>query len=193
MKPDTPATETQLAERAGTPFTHMIEIPAPAKQRTLCRKYSLQSLLHVQTPGITIPGLPPSLCPLCELVQESQPLVFDSIDHYYNERQDRRTSPEADYGSQWHDPSSIRSQYGNSFRVSYLQATGEIYACRNADSHGTSLLIVLGIHPPDVPNAKPGVYYSSLDNLIAGWPETSKTPQGLQWLRNKLAPTPALQ
>lgn len=193
MKPDTAATETQLAERAGTPFTHMVEVPTPDQQRTLCRKYSPQSFLHVPTPGITIPGLAPALCPLCELVQDSHPLVFDSIDHYYNQRPDRRTSPEADYGSRWHDPSSIRSQYGNPFRVSYVQATGEIYACRSANSTGTGLLIVLGIHQPDVPNTKAGVYYSSLDNLIAGWPETSRTPQGLRRLRNKLAASPALQ
>ena len=193
MTPSTPVRETQLAERTGTPFTHMIETPVPTQQRTLCRKYSPQSLLRVPTPGTTIPGLPPSLCPLCELVQESQPLVFDSLDHYYNDKKERRTSPEADYGSQWQDPSSIRGQYGNAFRVSYLQATGEVYASRNADSPGTSLLIVLGIHPPDVTNAKPGIYYSSLDNLLTGWPQTSRTPQGLQWIRNKLAATPAFQ
>ena len=185
--------ELQLAERQGTPFTHIMEQPSLTPQNTLCRRYKSPCFLPVKKAGITVPGLPPSLCPLCQLVQASLPMVFESIHHFYSNRQERRTSPEAGYGAHWHDPSSIRGQYGNTFRVAYIQATGELYTCRNTRHGDTGLLIVLGVHAPDVPTEPEGIYYSSLDTLLTGWPDTSHTPQGLQWLKDKLTPPPTFQ
>ena len=49
--------------------------------------------------------------------------TFSNIEDFYNDDPSRRTSPEADYGVHWK-----LDGWEGSFRVSYVQNTGEVYA-----------------------------------------------------------------
>ena len=111
-------------------------------------------------------------------------IIYSSLEQFYAANEARRRSPEADYGVWWHD--GVRCQF---WRVSYVQATGEVYARRH--QHGQ--VEVLGVVPPDpderrsngLPYGK--TYYRTLDRLLEGWAEHCGRPGGLAWVRDRLA------
>lgn len=117
-------------------------------------------------------------------MQDGQP-TYPSIEAFYSENEARRRSPEADFGCWWRDPSS----QGN-WRVSYVQATGEVYAVK---LRGGGEVRVLGIVPPDPderrPNGLPykGTYYRTLDRILEGWADHCGRRGSLEWVREKLA------
>ena len=88
----------------------------------------------------------------------------------------RFLSGEADYGVGW----KLRGWPG-SWRVSYVQSTGEVYAVNN----DVGRVMVLGIVPADT-RAKGEIYYHTLDRILDGWPERCGTPSGLSWVIARL-------
>lgn len=114
--------------------------------------------------------------------------TFERLQEWYDANEERRMSGEADYGVGWHD-----GERGQSYRVSYVRATGEIYAVGNRAP--VPPVEVLGIVPPDedeiaVTPGKHGVrlpYYRTLDTILDGWADAMLTG-GLDWVRRRLGP-----
>ena len=104
--------------------------------------------------------------------------VFRDIEDYYDRDPARRASGEADYGCHW-----ILDPGLNRWRVSYVQATGEIYA---VPSHGGGPLLILGTIPPDRLEFRQDVYYRTLDRALAGWSDYNNQAGGLEWVRMRL-------
>ena len=105
---------------------------------------------------------------------------YPNIEAFYSENEARLRSGEADYGVWWHD--GVGCEF---WRVSYVQATGEIYAVKYHACwcpHGQ--VEVLGIVEPD----PEGSYYQTLDRILEGWSEYCGRLKSLPWIREKLAP-----
>jgi hypothetical protein len=113
---------------------------------------------------------------------------YPSLKAFYDERPDeRRLSGEADYGVHWR----IGGQHWPTWRVSYIEKTGELYAlCQ----HGLDCpVVVLGVVPPDDPADDPGRaggrgrYYFTLDKILDGWADPDISGHDLAWIERKLA------
>ena len=100
---------------------------------------------------------------------------YPNIKAFYSENEARLRSGEADYGVWWHD--GIGAEF---WRVSYIQATGEVYAARHQDGP----VEVLGVVEPDTE----GSYYQTLDRILEGWSEYCGRLKSLPWIREKLTP-----
>ena len=116
---------------------------------------------------------------------------YASLETFYSENEARRQSPEADYGVWWMDDSKYEH-----WRVSYVQATGEVYAVKLP---GVGEVRVLGIVPPD-PDERTRAdlrrqltYYRTLDRILAGWVNHCGQPGGLAWIRERLAQATMLE
>ena len=103
---------------------------------------------------------------------------YPNIKTFYNENMARLRSGEADYGAWWHD--GVGAEF---WRVSYIQATGEVYAVRHQDGP----VEVLGVVPPDHLETDRGPYYRKLDRILDGWSEHCGKLNSLAWVRAKLA------
>ena len=113
------------------------------------------------------------------------PKLYPNIEAFYSENEARRRSPEADYGVWWHD--GVGTEF---WRVSYVQATGEVYAVNPWNGQ----VEVLGVVPPDLEEFTPGgnrtsrlTYYRTLDRILDGWAEHCGKRNSLAWVREKLA------
>jgi len=114
---------------------------------------------------------------------------YDSLEEFYSDPRDgigarRDRSPESDYGVHWR----LGGSRASSWRVSYVRATGEVYATRAMRGHDS--VLVLGVVPPDpvdesVPYDRRASYYRTLDDILAGWAETD---HDLGWVIGRLAP-----
>lgn len=103
---------------------------------------------------------------------------YTNLEAFYAQNEARRRSGEADYGVWWMEPERPRMYW----RVSYVAATGEVYALQFAGAGGQ--VEVLGVFPPDEgPN-----YYKGLDALLEGWADRCGQPGSLAWVKEKLAP-----
>ena len=104
----------------------------------------------------------------------TEPPHYPSVEAFYAADPRRRNSPEAYYGVWWREEGSA-----GPWRVSYIQATGEVYA---EERGGKGRVEVLGIIPPD--NLTPGaIYYRTLDHILHGWAYAGH----LSWVRERLA------
>ena len=115
--------------------------------------------------------------------------MFPDLRAFYSRDARRRSSGEADYGVHWR-----LNGWPAPWRVSYVQDTGEVYAVylgllqpeRMIVSHGP--VLALGTVEPD--HREPGrrdPYYRTLDAVLAGWPAHCGEPDGLLWVRDRLA------
>ena len=127
---------------------------------------------------------------------------FPSIEAFYDDRPERRTSGEADYGVHW----QVNGRPWPQWRVSYVQATGEVYAVER----GAGPVRVLGVVPPDDLEAcracreeraihdpdyqfpvdhpfQRGTYYRTLDKILDGWADPDVSGFDLAWIERKLA------
>jgi hypothetical protein len=96
--------------------------------------------------------------------------TFPNIEVFYDDDPRRRRSGESDYGVWWTDG----ARRWPNWRVSYIQATGEVYA-----KSVNGPVEILGVVPPD-----PGQhYYRTLDKLLEGWSEGGLD---LSWVRERL-------
>lgn len=112
--------------------------------------------------------------------------VYPTIEAFYSENEARRRSPEADFGCWWLD-----DRQPGCCQISYVKATGEVYAVH---IRGRAAVEVLGVVPPDPEEYTPGgnrisrlTYYRTLDRILKGWSEHCGTRGGLVWVRAKLA------
>lgn len=108
--------------------------------------------------------------------------TFTNIEDFYNDNPARRPSRECDYGL-WTDPARHR----DSFRISYVQATGEVYAARLAQpDHGPIQLLGLVLPDPS-PHPLRSNFHITLDRILDGWTNASVRHQGPQWVKDRLA------
>ena len=114
---------------------------------------------------------------------------YPSLEAFYSANEARRRSPEADYGVWWRD-----DRRDGSCRVSYVQATGEVYAVHIG---GPGQVEILGVVPPDPDDRNSThlaprqrlqlTFYRTLDRILEGWAEHCGTMSGLAWVRERLA------
>ena len=95
-----------------------------------------------------------------------------SLDQLYSEDPRRQRSRESDFGVQWHEEAA-----GPRFLVSWIEATGELYALRQDPSHTVELL---GRVPR---SGHPDPLRSDLivEAVLAGWEHRCGQPGSLDW------------
>jgi hypothetical protein len=103
--------------------------------------------------------------------------VTPSLDHFYSEDPRRQRSRESDFGVQWREEAA-----GPRFRVSWIEATGELYALRQDPSHMVELL---GRVPR---SGHPDPLRSDLivEAVLAGWEHRCGQPGSLRWARDSV-------
>ena len=120
---------------------------------------------------------------------------YVSLKAFYADRPERDKSPESDYGVHWH----ANGRDWPSYRVSYVQATGEVYAVER----GAGPVRVLGVVQPDPDERfaskdevggiawsdrhRRGTYYDTLDKILDGWADPGVSGFDLAWIERKLA------
>jgi len=118
--------------------------------------------------------------------------TYPSLGEFYNANKDRMLSGEADYGVNW----TVKGHDWPRWRVSYVQATGEIYATapRVHSRVQGGLVRVLGVVPPDPDTryqdgnwATGPAYYRTLDKILEGWADPDVSGHDLAWVASKLA------
>ena len=117
-----------------------------------------------------------SECHLCGPGPTSASL-FRDLESFYGAGVNRGGSQEFDYGVHWRQGTDTSDRW----RVSYIQATGEVYARREY----SPLVVVLGVVPPD--EAEGGPWYRTLERILDGWEHRCGKPGGLEWVRDRLA------
>jgi hypothetical protein len=110
---------------------------------------------------------------------------YATLDGFYLADARRPFSGEADFGVHWHDGGRDWPRW----RVSYIQATGEVYAVRQ---YGSPLgpVRVLGVIRPDPVLPGPGrngLYYRTLDAILDGWADPEVSGFDLAWVSAQLA------
>ena len=128
----------------------------------------------------------------CELPGDGPPTlpVFPTIEDYYAADDRRRRSGEADYGCHWR-----LEGWTGAWRVSYVHATGEVYAVylgRTLPAGGRAgdgPVFLLGVVPPDpiAEGDRRSLYYATLERVLDGWPDRCGEPDGLRWIKETLA------
>jgi hypothetical protein len=120
---------------------------------------------------------------------------FPSLEAFYDDRPERRRSGEADFGVHWHADGKRWPEW----RVSYVQATGEVIA---VEQYGTCRVRLIGVIEPDEDKRytkdevggvawsdmhRRGTYYDTLDALLDGWADPDISGHDLAWITRKLA------
>ena len=67
--------------------------------------------------------------------------------------------------------------------MSYVQATGEVYAVELGGLE-RSRVVVLGVVQPDEDDGRRRAYYRTLDRLLEGWAE--EPYKSLDWVKERL-------
>ena len=68
--------------------------------------------------------------------------------------------------------------------MSYVQATGEVYAVELGGLE-RSRVVVLGVVQPDEDDGRRRAYYRTLDRLLEGWAE--EPYKSLDWVKERLS------
>ena len=108
-------------------------------------------------------------------------VMYPTLDAYYAADERRLRSEECDYGVHW------RLQgWDCRWRVSYVRATGEIYAVHQGSTIGP--VFVLAIVPPDHVDDgdRRSCYYATLESVLHGWAQQCGPPDSLSWVRDRL-------
>jgi hypothetical protein len=111
---------------------------------------------------------------------------FPSLEAFYDDQPERRFSGEADYGVGW----QVDGREWPRWRVSYVQATGEIYA---VEQTGACRVRVLAVVEPDPVAPRDqllyyrNTYYQTLDRLLDGWADPDVSGHDLAWIEQRLA------
>ena len=108
--------------------------------------------------------------------------VFGNIEEYYGDNEARRHSAEADYGVHWREDGDPES-----WRVSYVRTTGEVYAVRLAGANsGRETVTLLGTFRTDPGAGMHDVYYRGLEAHLDGWALRCGLPGSLAWVRGRM-------
>ena len=116
------------------------------------------------------------------------PYTIPSLQGFYHVGPDqsvcerRFLSGEADYGVGW----KLKGWPGT-WRVSYIQGTGEVYAVNNHVIKNDCRVMVLGVVPADT-QERGEIYYHTLDRILDGWTDHCHVdnPNGLSWVIARL-------
>lgn len=107
--------------------------------------------------------------------------IFQDIEEFYSDNEERRFSGEADYGVWWKSGHEDHSSY----RISYVEKTGEIYIVEEGFKN-KGFIALLAIVPPD--NREGGLYYRTLETILEGWADMCGKPNGIEWVKERLRP-----
>ena len=102
--------------------------------------------------------------------------TFADLEAFYAAAERRQNSLEDDYGVHWRDAEGY-----DRWRVSYVLATGEVYARREY----SPMVIVLGVVPPN-PVRGGRYYHQTLDGILQGWAVRCGKPRSLEWVQDRL-------
>lgn len=97
---------------------------------------------------------------------------YPNINAFYDDNPLRRRSGESDYGVWWRKWGDL-----GHWRVSYIRATGEVYAVERPEGP----VEILGTVPPD----EEGLYYRTLNKVLDGWALSENWY--LSWVRDRLS------
>jgi hypothetical protein len=100
-------------------------------------------------------------------------LAFASLLEFYAADAARGSSAEVDYGRPWRT-----GAFGPTYRVAWLQDTGELFAVRLGGIRADGGQVELLAHVPDA-----GV----LADMVAGWSDVCGTFDSMRWLRGRVA------
>ena len=111
-----------------------------------------------------------------------------TIDDFYNHNEARRTSTEFEFGDSWSD------QAGNSYELSWVEDTGELYlmlepdATVGVDAFGDFWAgeSAEGLHVVIVGTLST---HDDVTAALDGWEEAMTTENSLAWLYGRLAAT----
>lgn len=116
--------------------------------------------------------------------------THESIHAFYAEDDDRRRSPEVDYGAWWRD------ELNRPHRISYVRATGEVYAVAGgADPESVRVLAADesvavfsgGDYTGAVELLASGLSETDVVMKMSGWGEQCGRPGSLQWARDRIS------
>jgi hypothetical protein len=96
-------------------------------------------------------------------------LQYASSAEFYANRPDRKRSREVDFGVWWQDGVVNWPRY----RVSWVDATGEVVAVKMA---GDESVVVLGVIEDE----------AELERRLDGWAEECGKPGSLEWVRERV-------
>ena len=83
----------------------------------------------------------------------------------------RRTSREVDFGVGWQG-----AERWPAWRVSWVEVTGEVYACRQTNNRQDDEVRILGMVTDE----------EDLESRLLGWPERMELPNSLDWIEEQL-------
>ena len=113
--------------------------------------------------------------------------IYPTLREFYDADPRRFRSEEADYGSLWRVTGSPYV-----WRVSYVRATGEIYAAqlRRCDGpHCEGPVYLLAKLPPDPDDRRSRPkrrYYDTLDRILDGYLKAARKPDAFGWIRDRI-------
>jgi hypothetical protein len=99
-----------------------------------------------------------------------------NIEDFYQEDERRRRSTEVELGDAWTDDSDP----GTPYEISWIEATGEVYAMREEASSKAA------ISSPTVQILGKVAQRQELEELASGWQDAMGDPGSLRWIRERL-------
>lgn len=110
------------------------------------------------------------------------------IEEFYDENPQRRTSEEFEFGRDWHDAE------GNRLELNWIRDTGELYSMREPVEPfvtdpigGEDYLTPMPVKIVTVEVLGNVSTLEGVEHLLAGWSDTMKAPNSLQWVMDRLA------
>lgn len=117
-----------------------------------------------------------------QITEPAHDAAYPTLRAFYDDDLRRCRSEETDYGSLWRVTGSPYT-----WRVSYVKATGEIYAVQLRRCEGP--VYVLGVVPPDPEDRRSWPrrhYYDTLDRVLEGHPKAARNPDAFGWIRGRI-------
>lgn len=122
--------------------------------------------------------------------------IYPSLEEFYNANEARLRSPEIDFGVMWRD-----SHFFPTWRVSYVDLTGEIYAVKMGGATNGSVEIIgrLPLRPCEACNGTGGETTSCpkcsgtsfsrqpVEAALASWADVCGDERSLEWARQRAA------
>lgn len=111
---------------------------------------------------------------------------YPTLKAFYDADARREPSREADYGAHWTDAHGGWPYW----RVSYIQATGEVYAIAQSAGQGGPVRVLGTVRPdPVLPGAsgRNQLWYRTLEHILDGYADPDVTGRDLAWVAGRLA------
>lgn len=114
--------------------------------------------------------------------------AFSDLDRFYELDERRRRSPEVDYGVWWR-------WHGCNYRITWVEATGELIAVRlgptqvrriGGVSHADGLLALFAGEPMDVYVLATLADRDTAERVLEGWADACGQPDSLAWVARRL-------